>query len=187
MEFFLDGKSIGTKSITPGSKTSVESKGLARGNHKFTAIATDSNGRKSLAAEADVYAGSDKPSAVTNIKVVTNDDQTTASISWDAPTVGVNGGAIESANLSYKVVVNIGRETLYADLKDTHFDHTPLYNMALTQYQIIPVIDGVEGTAAYSTPVLVGAALDITATNPYLEAFNNSNAFSYFTVMHLQI
>ena len=183
LEFFLDGKSIGTKSITPGSKTSVESKGLARGNHKFTAIATDSNGRKSLAAEADVYAGSDKPSAVTNIKVVTNDDQTTASISWDAPTVGVNGGAIESANLSYKVVVNIGRETLYADLKDTHFDHTPLYNMALTQYQIIPVIDGVEGTAAYSTPVLVGAALDITATNPYLEAFNNSNAFSYFTVI----
>ena len=54
LEFFLDGKSIGTKSITPGSKTSVESKGLARGNHKFTAIATDSNGRKSLAAEADV-------------------------------------------------------------------------------------------------------------------------------------
>lgn len=183
VEFFMDSVSFASKSIAPGSKVTVDVSGMSKGAHEFMAIAGDTNGRKSLAARTTVYAGSDKPSAVTNIKVVTNPDQTTASVSWDAPTVGVNGGAINADNLSYKVVVNIGRETIHANLKDTHFDHTPVYNMALTQYQIVPVIDGVEGTPAYSTPALVGAALDITAKNPYLEAFNNSNAFSYFTVI----
>lgn len=184
LEFFVDGNPLGAKTtVTPGSSKDIESGKLTKGEHIFTAYATDTNGRKSLAAQTTVYAGSDKPSAVTNIKVVTNDDQTSAIVTWDAPTKGVNGGNIEASQLTYRVLVNIGRETLYTDLKGTRFEHTPTYNMALTQYQIVPVINGIEGNAAYSNPALLGTAINITPDSPYLEAFNNVNSFSYFTTI----
>lgn len=183
LEFFVDGNALATGTVNPGSSTTVETGTLTRGEHIFSAYTTDANGRKSLAAKTRIYAGSDAPAAVTNIKVVPNDDETSATISWDAPTQGINGGNIETSDLTYRVVVNIGRQTLYTDLKETRFEHTPTYNMALTQYQIVPIINGVEGKTAYSTPVLLGTALDITPDNPYIEPFNNANSFSYFTTI----
>ncbi len=183
IDFFVDGKPLATGTVTPGSTKAVESGTLTRGEHIFSAYTTDANGRKSLVAKTRIYAGSDAPAAVTNIKVVPNDDETSATITWDAPTQGINGGNIETADLTYRVMVNIGRQTLYTDLKETRFEHTPTYDMALTQYQIVPIINGVEGKTAYSTPALLGKAIDITPDKPYIEPFNNANSFTYFTTI----
>ena len=81
IEFFVDGKPLATGTVTPGSTKAVESGTLTRGEHIFSAYTTDANGRKSLVAKARIYAGSDAPAAVTNIKVVPNDDETSEATS----------------------------------------------------------------------------------------------------------
>ncbi|MGM9815600.1 MAG: choice-of-anchor J domain-containing protein [Lepagella sp.] len=74
-----------------------------------------------------VFAGVDLPKAVENVSDQVSDDNLSVTLSWDAPTVGVNGGYIDPASLYYNVSVYDPEEgwvQVSDDLSATQFSYT---------------------------------------------------------------
>ena len=76
--------------------------GMTNGNHTYKVVAFNAAGQ-SEAAEKTAFVGVDVPGAVTNLKYTYDYESHTSTITWDAPTVGANGGYINPDALTYNV------------------------------------------------------------------------------------
>lgn len=75
---------------------------MSNGNHTYKVVAFNAAGQ-SEAAEKTAFVGVDVPGAVTNLKYTYDYESHTSTITWDAPTVGANGGYINPDALTYNV------------------------------------------------------------------------------------
>lgn len=133
------------------------------------------------------YVGYDTPLAPTNIKLVADGLKTT--LTWDAPTKGKNGSAIDTDKLTYTVLrygalneddAKNSPATVAEGLKECQFEETHPSDMARWQYLITPVVGDVKGKPALSSPLIVGTPLDL----PYGGAFKSPFDFmNYYTVV----
>ena len=91
----------------PGSAEEVEITGV-KGFNEVMVVASNNSGA-GLRAYAKVFVGPDVPAAVDNFKIVWGTSTALAHqvvLTWDAPTIGANGGYINPADLKYNIYLD---------------------------------------------------------------------------------
>lgn len=91
------------------------------GNYTFTVIGSNSAG-DGVPASVSVYIGEDVPAAPTN--VVLAKDEMEAQLSWDAPTVGLQGGFFDGTGVTYDVYRMPGNVQVATAQSGTTFTET---------------------------------------------------------------
>ena len=103
IEVYSDNEVVKTfDNPTVGQQLSFVDAGMTNGNHTYKVVAYTAAGQ-SDAAEQTAFVGVDVPGAVTNLKYTYDYESHTSTITWDAPTVGANGGYINPDALTYNV------------------------------------------------------------------------------------
>ncbi len=74
----------------------------AAGAYTYRAVPVNSFG-EGEAVSLSAYVGADIPGSVENLRFVYDYDQQLASLTWDAPTTGANGGHVPSEGITYSV------------------------------------------------------------------------------------
>lgn len=85
-----------------GTQLSYEDTGMSNGKHTYKVVVANETG-DSEAVQADAFIGTDIPGAVENLRFSYNYETETATLTWDAPTVGANGGYFNADNLTYNI------------------------------------------------------------------------------------
>lgn len=100
-------QSIANPSVAASLSVDDNAPSTANGFNKYTVVASNQTG-DGMKAEKTAYIGIDTPQPVTNV-VVRNNFDGTATLVWDAPSsVGVNGGYVDVASLTYTVYNVVG-------------------------------------------------------------------------------
>lgn len=124
------------------------------------------------------FAGYDLPAAPTNIKL-TNEGLTTT-LTWDAPTKGINGNAIDKDNITYKVVRYPYEVTVAENLKECSFTETHPEDMTRYVYTVTAMYNGKEGGWGYSNNMILGTPLN----PPYGGMFTGpADMLNYYTLI----
>ena len=101
---YRDNEVVGTTTCNPGGTGVIVDNNAANGINKYVLVPSNSAG-EGESYEITCRCGIDTPSFVNNIKFTTAEDNLTTTISWDAPTVGAEGGYIDPSNLTYTIYV----------------------------------------------------------------------------------
>lgn len=180
VEVYVDGKLTQTLSNqSVGAKSAANAISLTDGSHKLVFYCYDSAGRKSVAAEIQVWGGRDVPGKVENVSVSVTPRGDVATVSWSAPVGSKSGGNYDSDGVTYKVVRRPDGVVVADGLTATSLTDTPDRRMLLSQYEIYAVTSDGASDPFYTTPVLIGAAVE----PPYLETFDSAQDFNTFTII----
>ncbi len=175
----INGEEHSVGNLTPGQTfEDVETSLSSGGSHKVQVFCYKED-HKSLPAEIEPYAGTDVPAAVSNIRIDAGVHGEKATVSWTAPVSGASGGYIDTDKLTYTVIRKPDNKTIAEGIAETQYTDELDRVMALTQYEIKAVIDGVESESAYSDAMLLGTAYPI----PYMETFDTNTNFLTYTVI----
>lgn len=124
------------------------------------------------------YAGYDIPTQPTNAKLVA--DGLTTTLTWDAPTAGINGAVINPENIRYKVVRYPYEVIVAENLKERIFVEEHPADMTRYVYTITAYDGTREGGWCYSNNLIVGVPLDI----PYGGLFTDpADMYNYYTLI----
>lgn len=176
LEIRRNGRIVHTENnITPGEEMSwTDTEQLADGKYSYAFTCYSSLGRGAVSYFGLVH-GEDIPSPVTGLKVTADGDK--ATLTWDAPETGKNGGSIIPENLRYRIVRNPGMVT-YSDIRETTFTETIAeagnYTWSVTAYNGIG-----ESDPATAGPVMAGNPLE----TPFAPNFANEADFARFTII----
>ena len=171
---------------TAQAGTLFKSEELALLNDNHTVSITLSNEKGSgPTIQRTFYAGYDLPAAPTNVKL--SYEGLTTTLTWEAPTIGINGAPIDKENIYYKVIrlnglpAAGGTQTVVAEnLKECTFTETLPDDMCLYIYYIYSMYNGEEGGIAHSSDVVLGTPLN----PPYGGMFTSlSDMFNYYTLI----
>ena len=88
------------------------------GTHKVEAFVSNAEG-DGVKRKIEIYAGVDSPAAVGNLQFTLEDNH--ATISWEAPVNGANGGHFDAELLKYILVRYPGNDTINAEYTATVF------------------------------------------------------------------
>lgn len=180
VEVYVDGKLSQTlTNLSAGAKSATNAITIADGSHKAVFYCYDSNGRKSVAAEISVWGGRDVAGKVENVSVSVTPRGDVATLSWSAPSGSKSGGNYDAAGVTYKVIRRPDGVTIADGLTSTTLTDTPARKMLLSQYEIYAVTSDGESDPYYTTPMLIGAAVE----PPYLETFDTAQGFNTFTII----
>jgi Secretion system C-terminal sorting domain len=104
----------------------------------------------------NVYVGSDVPACVSNVSVVQSEPGVlSATITWENPTTGLNGGAFVEEILGYHIIrVNDGTEVELVGITTGYIDDT-IPSSDMYQYEIIAYNAAGDGGTAISDPSLI--------------------------------
>lgn len=80
------------------------------------------NDKRGLGATVQVFAGLDVPGRPTNVRITEYDG--VVSMTWDAPTVGEQGGVFDTSALTY-IVLDAESEVVKTGITETHWDFIP--------------------------------------------------------------
>lgn len=168
----------------PGTLFQSETLSLLNDNHTVAITVSNDKG-SSPTIYRTFHAGYDLPAAATNVKLTY--EGLTATLTWEAPTVGINGAPIDKENIYYKVIRMNGlpaaggtQEVVAETLKECTFTETLPEDMCLYIYYIYSMYNGEEGGIAHSTDVVLGTPLN----PPYGGMFTSpSDMFNYYTLI----
>lgn len=168
----------------PGTLFQSESLSLMNDNHTVSITVSNDKG-SSPTIYRSFHAGYDMPAAPSNVKL--SYEGLTTTLTWEAPTIGVNGAPIDQENIYYKVIrmnglpTAGGTQTVVAEnLKECTFTETLPDDMCLYIYYIYSMYNGEEGGIAHSSDVVLGSPLN----PPYGGMFTSpSDMFNYYTLI----
>ncbi|MCU6767553.1 choice-of-anchor J domain-containing protein [Barnesiella propionica] len=123
------------------------------------------------------WIGADVPGPVTDITVKA--EGTNAVITFKAPKEGVNGGWLDTENLTYKIVRNPGEELLVENLADTVYTDQDEKSLAAYTYVITAVSNGTESASATSPKIVMGDALEL----PYEAKMEREEDFAIWSIL----
>lgn len=124
------------------------------------------------------FAGYDLPKAPSNIKLTY--EGLTTTLTWDAPTEGINGNPIDKDNITYKVVRYPNEITVAENLKECKFTETHPEDMTRYVYTVTSMYNGKEGGWGYSNNLIIGTPLN----PPYDGTFNGpADMLNYYTLI----
>ena len=106
---------------TPGQQLSYEDIVGASGKYTYRIVATNELG-EGEGVEQEAFIGMDEPGNVTNVRFVYNYETKTSTITWDAPTVGKNGGYIDTSEITYNIRRFHAKEPVATGLTATTFE-----------------------------------------------------------------
>ncbi len=142
-------------------------------------VSATADGREGSRAEQKVFVGGDTPLPVTGAVAVSTDDRASATISWEAPAGGVNGGSIAAESVTYTVTRMPDNKVVAKDISATSFTDTPERSMIKTRYTVTPKAGEKSGERVFTNYVYAGTSWEV----PYTEAFDTEDDFGAFTVI----
>ncbi|MCM1066675.1 MAG: choice-of-anchor J domain-containing protein [Muribaculaceae bacterium] len=160
-EVRLDGEDYATLDVTPGQEVSVDAT-LTEGAHGFTVFVSNEAGEGPRTGYS-WYVGIDGPAAVGDLTLSSNalDEPV---ISWTAPTVGRNGGYIDPAQLTYKVVRQPEAVTVAENIRTTTFTDKGKFKAQQVFYTVQAFCAGREGAEASTAEGLYGTGSELPVT-----------------------
>lgn len=173
------GKTLATGQAAPGAQVKADVTVETPGQCWFGVYASNAAG-DGAKAFCGSFVGPDAPLAVTGIKLTYADGN--ASMTWTAPTAGINGKSLDTDNLTYDVYRLPGREKVGTALKECAFSETLAEPAQLTvySYEIVPRHYQMEGTPASSPTIVLG-----TVKPPYYEDFEDFVYIPQWTILDL--
>lgn len=161
----------------PGSLFKSDAITLPNDNHTVKVTVSNEYGDGPTITRT-FFAGYDLPKAPTNIKLTY--DGLTTTLTWDAPTEGINGNAIDKDNITYKVVRYPYEITVAENLKECTFTETHPEDMTRYVYTVTAMYDGKEGGWGYSNNLIIGTPLN----PPYGGMFTGpADMLNYYTLL----
>lgn len=141
-----------SENIVAGETSTYTDNSVTTGTHIYSIIAKTSEG-ESKPVSKSAYIGEDIPAAVNNLNAVIRNGKT--SITWEAPTAGINKGYINPDNITYTIVRNTadGETQLATDLKKLNFEEA-VGSGILHSYTVTPVNKAGKGTPLISNGVI---------------------------------
>lgn len=163
-------------SAQPGEAVSATVAVAARGEVTITVTLRAGSGSESK-NDIKSWAGEDVPSAPTGLKATANGNDLT--LTWEAPARGAHGGYVNTAGLTYKVVLQPEGTTLAESVTSATLKST----LSLTEptsvfAEITPRGAAGEGVMAASDRVVAGPAFK----TPYFEDFATEDCMNLYTV-----
>lgn len=166
-----NGEPVATfPSRTPGSDFLWTDEGVpATGQHTWSVVCQNDFG-SGIPVEASAIIGFDKPSPVSNIRMVEN-PVGTVTISWDAPTTDVNGKLFGSTPLTYTITKASDTKTIYGqNIADNSFTYKVCEeNDAQRFFQVAVFAVSSQGTSSGLGGPMSPVGTPYTA--PYKESF----------------
>lgn len=139
----------------------------SRGENTYRLVPGNIDG-EGMDIEGSVYVGFDRPMPVTNLVVKGDATNANATLSWDAPDKGINGGRLNVEKLRYKVIRS--GSTINNNVTETTFSDKNAYE-GLQQtfyYNVVAVTPDGESEYA-SSEVVLGTPYEL----PFEETFTN--------------
>ena len=169
---------------TAQAGTLFKSEELALLNDNHTVSITLSNEKGSgPTIQRTFYAGYDLPAAPTNVKL--SYEGLTTTLTWEAPTTGVNGAIIDKDNIRYRVIKQTGyyqgtNSVVAENLKECTFTETHPADMNYYRYFVVSTYEGEDGGYSFSEELVLGLPLN----PPYGGLFSEPNdMFGYYTLI----
>lgn len=129
-------------------------------------------------ATATFFAGEDTPMSVSNVNLTI--DNGVATLTWDAPAAGANGGSIISANITYTVTRMPDKKVIAKGIGETTVtDNNLPATLRAVYYTVQAANSKGKAEAVESNRVPTAGAFSI----PFNEAFNSADDFALWTVV----
>lgn len=165
------------ENVTPGSKFISEEMKLINDNHNVAITLVNDKGNGPTIYRT-FRAGYDLPSAPTNIRLTY--DGLTTTLTWDAPTTGINGAPIDPENITYKVVRYPYEITVAENQKERVYIETHPKDMTRYVYTVTSMYGDKEGGWGYSNNLIIGTPLN----PPYGGLFKDpADMLNYYTLL----
>ena len=124
--------------------------------HTYTIVASNDKG-EGAEAKDKVFVGHDKLKPVTNVMLSTSPTNSSqATISWNKPEGGLNGGYIDWTTLKYDVVRYPDERKVAADITATEFTDNTITKLATYSYAVIAHNADGESEAVKTEPHVFG-------------------------------
>lgn len=150
---------------------------LADGKHNIMISVANASGVSPL-RRLDTFIGDDTPMAVLNLTLEL-DGNKKFNLTWDAPQKSIHGGAIDDADLNYRII-RYPDETVVAEkLKETSFSEDIPEAHAGYTYLVEAFASDRKGESALSNRVVAGEYW----IAPYTETFLTQDDFDSFKVI----
>lgn len=177
IEFYIDGSLASSGKCAPGAEITL-SGAAAAGDHTVVIVASNAAGRgpKTYVSQ---HGGEDVPGPVENLLFTLDGNR--ASLTWSAPRMGLNGGTVDPAEITYTVKRYPGGEVVAENISETTFSETLPDNVTATYYYTVTGTNKLgEGATATSNTNLKGASFTI----PYSNDFETEESTAGFTIIN---
>lgn len=175
VELYVDYEKVASApaTVAPGAAYSVD-RNFSAGRHKVEVILKNDAGYGDR-SRVLTFAGKDKPGAPGNVSFAL--DGRTATVTWEAPQTGANGGWFDASALTYKVVRQPDNKVVAQAATETAFTEEIPDRLGNYFYEVTSVTTE-EGATAASQRILYGTALTV----PYTEAFDTEAPLDLYTM-----
>lgn len=165
--------------ILPGAPVTTPSLQFVNGTNEVKVTMCDATHRGG-SASVSVWGGEDVPSEVTGLHLSVENG--VATLTWTAPTSGANGGAVDSANLRYRIVRNADGAVMADAATGTGFtDRTVDTSWKALSYNVTAYNSVGSSQTVTSNTALASGALQV----PFTEGFDTAGDFNLWTVEDL--
>lgn len=173
----VGGSEIEINGVEPGSKVVSPEITFAEGNVtiEITAATADYLGET---VSITSRAGEDIPGAPADVWLADSDG--VPSLTWTAPTCGLNGGSFDPAGVTY-TVTRMPDQTKFEGITSTSFRDETFSGVAALHYLVQAVNSKGTSPAAESQTLVFGADFSV----PFTEGFDSEEAFDLWTVTDL--
>lgn len=172
-----DDNVLAEGSVTAGQAYTKHFNDMKTGWHTFCIHVSNAAG-EGPTVKRKVFVGFDTPKAPSNIKLTSNDLHTV--LTWDAPTEGIYGEAVDQNTLTYTVVRYPGEETVAEGTTERRFEEDHPADMTRYVYKVTATANGVTGRSAFSNNLIVGTPLEV----PYGGMFTSAaDMYNYYTIV----
>ncbi|MDE7376810.1 MAG: carboxypeptidase regulatory-like domain-containing protein, partial [Muribaculaceae bacterium] len=172
VEISRDGTVVGTvTNAQPGKASSfVDNINDASGKvYDWRITAYNANGAGASVA-ISAFVGKDEPAAVTGI-VVEKLSPNSARISWNAVTVGKNGGWTDTETMKYDVVRQPGNVKVAEDIETNSWDEPGVEESGTYYYEITAINSCGTSAVAVSPSITLGPKLGVPYTCTFTDDF----------------
>lgn len=163
---------------TTGGETFISDElSLSGGTHTLSVTVSNDVGN-SPTVEREIYVGYDIPAAPSNVTLTY--EGLTTTLTWDAPTEGINGMPINPDNFTYTVVRYPYEVTVAEGLKECRFVETHPADMTRYIYTVRAIDGDRVGEFSYSNALIIGEPL----RPPYGGIFTDvADMYNYYTLI----
>lgn len=172
---YADGEQKVKTTATAGQAISLDLE-LGDGDHSIVAYAQNAAGYGPKTTVRH-FAGLDMPGAVGNLHLDITDGK--ATLTWTAPTAGLNGGSIDAESLKYNIVRYPGGNVCATGHTGNSFTENLPAGIANYYYTVTSVNAQGEGGTATSNSVFTGTTFDV----PYTNDFSSAESLLGFTII----
>lgn len=162
--------------VVPGQECSFVHENVDDGEHTYYIYVKNANGQ-GLPFSADVFVGSDVPTAPQNVRLMDRDG--VIHLTWDPVTKGANGHYVDPDKVVYHVVRS-DNHTMVMNLEGTEFDDTTIDpdqgRQQFVQYAVYAALDDTMSGYTVSNAMVIGEPFNV----PFYEGFPGGHISNSF-------